>query len=210
MTTITPSLFTGQYYSLASTSAAAADTPAAPQADSIDSLLNVLSPSPGGENSSLSGNSDLVDLSPEAQSYLAALGMGDPSGAGQDTGSGGGFLLTPQQQQQIGDILAKYKDAPFTQDTYNQIQNDLKAAGLSPDQLALEDQMRTFNPTQILLDALDGVQTDPNAGNFLSNNNEQGNADSYMQQIVSQWQSLSTTAEAAPDAAGGPALPVSA
>ncbi|MDE3059836.1 MAG: hypothetical protein KGJ06_02365 [Pseudomonadota bacterium] len=189
-TLLDPSLYSNSYYQL----------PAGTPKNATNSLLQAMSQAAPQDSSA--GISDLVDLSPQAQSILNQMNSGSTAAPGLNPGSG--FVLSPQQQQQISAILAKYKDAPFTQDTYNQIQNDLKAAGLSPDQLSLEDQAKKFDPTQVLVDALNGINS-PTDNNLFGNSSEQANASSYMQQIVSQWRNISSTAGSAVTAAGGTA-----
>lgn len=140
----------------------------------------------------------LLDLSPEAQKYL--------NGSLSLSSSNSGFLLNGGQRQAISDIIAKYKDAPFTQDTYNKIQNDLIEAGLGPDQLGRMDKVKSFNPTQLLINALSG--RNDNSGAILTDSDIQTKSANYMQQIVSQWKDISTTfgkeeASDAVQAAGG-------
>jgi hypothetical protein len=190
-TTINPALYSGQYYPLPNQSTAMNDSTAGGDT-STDSVLQALMQATPQDSSPLV-TTDLVDLSPQAQSILNEFGNG-----GTDNGSASnGFILSTQQQQQIKAILAKYKDAPFTQDTYNNIQADLKAAGLSPDQLSIQDEIRSFNPTKVMIDALNGIDDSSDISNFGNNPAEQANANSYMQQIFNQWQNISTTANSA-------------
>lgn len=139
--------------------------------------------------SSFDSSAYTLDLSPEAQKYLSGLNNGQGSTQ---------FTLSDKQQQAINDILAKYKDAPFTQDTFNQIQNDLNAANLGPQFLALTDKINSFNPSQVLIDALNGGASSnvTGLGDLTSDNssNQQTKIDNYMQGIISQWKSVSTTA----------------
>ncbi len=100
------------------------------------------------ENANLSAY--LLDLSPEARDYLNNSAVSAVSG----------FTLSKTQQSAIDAILQKYKDQPYTQDTFNQIQADLQQAGLSPDQLAQQQQVKDFNPTQTLINALSGKESD--------------------------------------------------
>ncbi|MBV8939088.1 MAG: hypothetical protein JO089_04540 [Alphaproteobacteria bacterium] len=190
-TTINPALYSGQYYQLSGQPTGAGDDAATGAQSLGDSLLQALNATPGSATDMSSFAGDLVDLSPQAQSILGLGGAHGASASGSAAGTG--FVLSTQQQQQISAILAKYKDAPMTQDTYNQIQNDLKAAGLSPDQLALQNQMRSFNPTQTLMNALDGIGDSSDSINAGDNSTGQANAARYMQQIIRQWQSISTT-----------------
>ncbi|MDX2074781.1 MAG: hypothetical protein SFX19_10550 [Alphaproteobacteria bacterium] len=101
----------------------------------------------------------LLDLSPEAKDYLNSTLVSSTANS---------FTLSQSQQKQIDAILQKYKDAPYTQETFEQIQADLQQAGLSPDQLAAQQQAKDFNPTQALIDALNGKEK--NADELLPGN----------------------------------------
>lgn len=167
----------------------------------VTSLAEALAQTDSASSGNNSGSSFLLDLSPDAQKYLQNLSSGSGSNA-----SANGFLLTSAQKQQISDILAKYKDAPYTQATYESIQNDLKAAGLSPQQLSLQDQIRQFNPVSVLVDALSG-KSSGSPMDLGSSPDENANANAYMQGIVDQWKSTSTTAN--DSTAGGEVDPAS-
>lgn len=97
----------------------------------------------------------LLDLSPQARDYLNSNAVSAVSA---------GFTLSEPQQNMLDTILQKYKDQPYTQDTFNQIQNDLQQAGLSPDQLAAQQQVKDFSPTQVLIDALSGNKASADNG----------------------------------------------
>jgi hypothetical protein len=43
--------------------------------------------------------------------------------------------LTDEQKETVKAIFEKYKDAPKTKDTFDSIQNDLKAAGVTPENI---------------------------------------------------------------------------
>lgn len=184
MTSISSSPYSGQYYQLPTSNTSSVATTPTP---TIPALA-----SPTASNSL---GAYLLDLSPDAQSYLSNYSSSDSS-----TGSSGGtgsFVLSNAQQKQISDILAKYKDAPQTQDTFNKIQDDLKAAGLSPQQLAETDKVKSFNPTQILINALNGNYGTPGASTTTSDADEQTKSNNYVQSIIKQWQSISSVAPAA-------------
>lgn len=132
---------------------------------------------------------DSVTLSAEAQAYLAKMTQAKEAEAKQ-------FTLSERQKDQISAILARYADAPFTQDTYNAIQYDLAAEGLSADQLALREQVFAFNATQSFMDALNGVAG--SSDSFSLSGAEKADpekANSYMRSIVKEWASISTTYE---------------
>src|SRR3954465_10751269 len=114
------------YYQLSNLGAGTNDTKTLPNA--ADALLQMLS----ATNNGATGSGDdafLLDLSPQAQQILSGINggafTGDPL-----SGFNNNFFLSGKQQDQVTAILDKYKDAPYTQDTFNQIQNDLEAAGL--------------------------------------------------------------------------------
>jgi len=150
-------------------------------------------------NGSSNNSAYLLSLSPEAQQYLNA-----DSGAQGLTGTNSGsFTLSTQQQQAIASILAKYKDAPYTQDTFDQIQNDLNTAGLGANQLSLQDQNKNFNPTQMLLDDLNGNYTAADALASPNSGTEQTKVSNYMQQIAAEWKNMQPTSTASATEVGG-------
>ena len=143
-------------------------------------------------------SSYLLDLSPNAQNYLSGgVKSNDPSplfaNPTQSVVPNGkeAFTLTPAQQQQITAILAKYKDAPATQDTFNSIQDDLRKANLAPDQLTSQDQVKSFNATQVFLSALNGDTTDPSVLNNTTAADESTKSGNYMKSILAQWEQVS-------------------
>jgi len=83
--------------------------------------------------------------------------------------------------------------------------NALAAAGLSPQQLGAQDQIASFNPTNVLLEALSGNYTSietPGA----SASTEQTKETNYLQSIVSLWKSEnSTTSSGSGSSASGAA-----
>lgn len=179
MSTVNSSYANGLYYSLSGQSGSTASTEPL-------SLAQML-----GQNSGTSSDSSLgaytLDLSPAAQSYLSTGNL--PSVV---TTQGDSFTLSDKQQQEIAAILAKYKDAPQTQDTFNQIQDDLTAAHLGPDQLALQDKIKSFNATQVLIDALAGKSSDLATSSVTPDSDEDTKSSNYMKQIIAQWKSIST------------------
>ena len=181
MSSITSS-YAGQYYQLPSNAGGTTALPTSANAANT-SLLSTN----GTANTSLAY---LLDLSPEAQNYL---NNGAQSATTDPTAANSSFTISPQDQQKIDAILEKYKDAPLTQDTYNQIQNDLTTAGLSPQQLAQKDTLTSFSATRVLIDALNGIDDPiPSA----SSTDEQTKSTNYMQQIYKQWQSVASASTA--------------
>jgi len=171
------------YYQLSNPSAGPSSD-GATSTNPTSALLQDLSQSENATQSAASSEAYLLDLSPSAQQYLSGGGSANTP-LNPSTGS---FTLTSQQQQAITNILAKYKNAPYNQATFNAIQNDLKAAGLDPATLARIDQAKSFNPTALLIDDLNGNGSAADAMLTPDESTKEGN---YMQHIISQWQTIS-------------------
>jgi len=176
----------GNYFQLAnllssgsgsSTSALNLPTP------SNETLAQILNASSSSGSSQNGASAFLLDLSPQAQKLL----NGTTSSA---SGSSTNFVLTQAQQTAIENIIQKYKDAPLTQATFDAIQNALAAAGLSPQTLAAEDQVKSFNPTNVLLSALDGNYTSIQ-NPATSASGEQAKETHYLQSIIKLWEAAS-------------------
>ncbi len=188
MTTVN-TLFSGNAYQLADQNGAANTAASGSSGTSLAASLNTQAK---GNNAA---QSYLLNLSPEAQSYLAGLTSATGSSS-ESKSTDESFLLTRQQQAKIGEILAKYKNEPFTQETYEALQADLSEAGLSADTLAAKEKVRSINPTQTLLNLLNGGSNDPLADTSASDELLQQKADNYMAKIRKQWEAISTTAAA--------------
>lgn len=139
-------------------------------------------------------SSYVLDLSPEALAALERMGN-----AGSTSHSyAENFILTDAQKQQIEAVLAKYKDAPFTEETYQKIEAELDALGLSPDILAMKDKARNINTTSMLISALDGASGGDGLAQALGGvrNNEdtsQTKKDNYLSSLLAKWSDISTT-----------------
>ena len=127
----------------------------------------------GAANENLSAY--LLDLSPQARDYLNHSAV---------NAIASGFTLSQAQQSSIDTILQKYKDQPYTQDTFNQIQSDLQKAGLSPDQLASQQQVKDFNPTQTLINAMTGNKSNNNDNALVLPQNNGSQYESQKQNFV--------------------------
>lgn len=183
------------YYQLSNLSTGSGGNPqSAVATNSTSSLLQALS---GGTAPSSNSNAYLLDLSPAAQQYLNGSGGSSPSLSNSATN----FTLSAKDKQAITDILTKYKDAPQTQATFNSIQNDLNAAGLGAGQMSQKDKIGNFNATQLLIDALNGKDSTVPPG--ADSSAEQTKSGNYMQQIIKQWQAISTTGGSDAVAAAG-------
>lgn len=175
------------YYQLSSQSGQSGQSGNTGQSNGAGSLLPALT-NPQGQNAAAGNSAYLLDLSPEAQRYLAGLNGASPAASAGN----GTFLLSKEDQAAITAILEKYKDAPVTQETFDHIQSDLYAAGLSPEQLAGKENAKRYNPTLVLLDALGG-KDNPVGGEIdgtMSEDEKKTKTDNFMTQIVSQWKDL--------------------
>lgn len=175
----------GNNYQLSSLLAGKTSTGSSGVVDATSSLLQALAG--GGSSSPGSSNAYDLTLSAQAQQLLAGYSA---SSASSESGS---FLLTQEQQDTIASIVQKYKDAPFTQETFESLQQDLQAAGLSAQTLAVKDQVNGFNPTSVLIQAMSGT-SDASTQSLTSADAEQSKMQKYLQAIVNQWQSVSSTA----------------
>lgn len=136
------------------------------------------------------GSAYMLDLSEEARNYLTSGTMPTPEKlTGKER-----FSLSEKQQQQIEAIIGKYKDAPVTQQTYDQIQFDLREAYLAPDQLSMQHTVSSFNATQSLLDAMGGDFSEMGGIDDASSQDpaNKTRSSNYMVDIVSHWQDVSS------------------
>ncbi len=152
----------------------------------------------GNSSSSSSSYSDavLLDLSPAAQKYLSTLNQQaagstttptTPSDAGGDN-----FVLSSKQQLALSAILDKYKDAPYTQDTFDSIQNDLHDAGLGPDQLSAKEKSTSFSSTAVLIDALNGGNGTTPGSTPTSQDTLNTKSANFIQDVIGQWKKVSS------------------
>ncbi len=194
MTTINPNI--SQYYTLASTlnssttsTGSDSSTSAATDPSILDAFAAVDGSSDDPTNTN-NGNSYLLDLSPSAQAYLQNY-SGSSSNNSTSSSNGAAVVLNFQQQNTLTAILQKYKDAPYTDATFQQIQNDMSAAGIGADSLAAQAQMRAVNPTLMLLDALNGGSG--SVGTIGSSSDIMTQETAFMKQVADQWSQISTT-----------------
>jgi hypothetical protein len=187
MSTINTGL-SGGYYQLNYASGNSAGNTKNNAANPVSSLLQANA----GTQAANNNLAYFLDLSPEAQKYMSEGSARNSVSALY--GASQSFTLSSKQRQEISEVIAKYKDAPFTQETYNQIQDDLKAKGLSGQQLSMIDKATSFNPTQVLVGALTGK---PTADSDPSGKNAQAKIDNFMSQILSQWKEMSSTVDEA-------------
>lgn len=193
MSTINPSL--ASYLSNLSNNSSGSDTSLADALAGVNKTSN--SPT-GGAKSAVSSDdmSYLLSLSEEARNYLTSQAA-KPADDSKDSDAKS-FILSIDQQQKLNQIIAKYKDAPFTQATFDAMLEELGDAGLAPDQMAAKDQMRQINPTQSLLDALNGATSSTLPGT-VDTSGQKAKGDAYLKAIFNQWESISTTAGTADD-----------
>ena len=200
MSSINAQLQGSGYYQLNSSSSGNSATTAQTQV-ATPSLASALS---GNTQSTPFSDAVLLDLSPAAQKYLSGLGT---SAATQtqntSTTSSQDFVLSTEQKQTLNDILAKYKDAPYTQDTFDAIQGDLQKAGLGPDQLSAKDRVNSFSATAVLVDALNGGNGSTPGSTPLSDADLKTKSNNYIQDVVSQWKKISTDYQSQQSASTG-------
>ena len=177
------------YYSLkdATTSTTSQHTTVPSLADAFAAVNNTNSDPTNTNN----GNSYLLDLSDSAKAYLQNY-SGSSSNSSTSSSNGAKVILNHDQQQKLNAILQKYKDAPYTDATFKQIQVDMSKAGIGADTLAAQSQMRSLNPTMMLLDALSGG--DASVGTIGSSADINTQATALMKSVAQQWTSISTTA----------------
>lgn len=199
------SLLSNGYYSLNNQSAVSQHS------TSTSTLGGTTTPLNNG-NSSSANASYALNLSAEALSYLKNLNS-NTSASPLTAGGIDSFVLNSSQQKTLNSIIAKYQDAPFTQETFASIQDDMEKAGLSASVLGAQDQARNFNPTQFLIDALNGTSSNSHNGSMLdmfgSISNAGGGstatstetkATNFMTSVADAWARISTTAKSAASA----------
>jgi hypothetical protein len=153
--------------------------------------------SPAAQDYLKSASSNPSSTTPSLSNSLLSNGASGNASSSLSFASAGGFQLTSEQKNQMQAILQKYKDAPYTQDTYNSIQNDLDRAGLSPKKLSLIDHAKNFSSTKVFLAAISGQSDNTLSTASSIAADEKSNADRYMADIIKQWKSISTTVAAA-------------
>lgn len=149
-------------------------------------------------------NAYTLDLSAGALAYIQqihAAAASNPTTQGFSSDTITSFALTPAQENTLNTILAKYKDAPFTQDTFTQIQADLSAAGITENALSAQSKAHDFNPTQFFLNALTGTGTlaIDNASGLTNTTSDADHEKfaSFLKSVVAAWAKISTTVDTA-------------
>ncbi len=128
----------------------------------------------------------MLDLSPEAQQYLSQS---------SNILSNQSFVLSSAQRKTLEGVLEKYRNVPLTQDNYNKLQDDLRDAGLSSEQLALQERVRSFNPTGIFINILSGKTDNLTDIQNAQSQTTQTKSAQYMSEIVNAWKSIAGKAE---------------
>lgn len=199
------SLLSNGYYSLNNQSTASQSSTSASTAHTTTTPVS-------SGNSSSANASYALNLSAEALSYLKNLNS-NTSASPLTAGGIDSFVLNSSQQKTLNIIIAKYQDAPFTQETFASIQDDMEKAGLSASVLGAQDQARSYNPTQFLIDALNGTSSNSHNGSMLDmfgNTSSTGGsstatstetkATNFMTSVADAWARISTTAKSAASA----------
>ncbi len=133
-----------------------------------------------------------LDLSADALAYIKSINGTAPAGKSSYSNVTN-FVLTRNQQETLNGIIEQYKDAPFTQETFNKIQDALEKAGLSTKTLSAQDSARNFNATKFLLDALNGTTSSSDVGG----QDTETKSNNFMTSVADQWARISTTAKKA-------------
>lgn len=167
-------------------SAADPKTNQANTAASLEKALSSATGSTGDTAQQLS--SYMLDLSEQAKAYLLEQeNKAKENALGKAADS---FSLSTVEQKQLRDIIAQYKNAPLTQETFELIQQELTAKGIGAEQLAAKEQVNSFNATQLFLDALNGTQTALSTEQISSS--VQTKKENYLTDIIEYWASIST------------------
>ena len=185
------------YYNLGASSGSGAGTQQAGKSSAALAASRALAQTASG---GAGGNAAyLLDLSPEAQKYLS--GLQQPPAVSQPAVSQDGFALNSQQRLALAQLLDKFKDAPYSQDTFDAIQDELHSSGLGPTQLAAKYRATSFSTTAALVDALNGGNGTTPGSTPVSDADIQSRSEQYMQFIVSEWKKLAGPQDEATDAA---------
>lgn len=181
-------LFSGNSYQLNAEKNATANS-----SDSSQALQALVSQT---QNPSLATNekraSDLLDLTKEAQDYLARISTS--AAQAEKTQEVTPFILSRKDQAKLDSIITSYKDKPFTQESFDQMQQELKSAGLSADHLAAKEKMRTLSPARMFIDIMAGNDPAP-VVHISKDTNLQAKAERYMTDVITRWSEISTTIE---------------
>lgn len=176
-------LYNGAYYQLPGQSTAQDATKKGNSPSLAQALMDATNPA----DSSYS-----LNLSDEAKKILES----SSNTATTSNDKNLNYSLTTAQSKTLDDIIEKYKDEPFTQETFNKIQDDLKAAHLGSETLSLLDRMKNFNPIAVLVAALGGASYDPSQQSD-SEAEQNTKADNFMKAVFDKWAKISTTKEVA-------------
>lgn len=131
-------------------------------------------------------NASLFNVIPEVLDYFDRQEGGNGIVANPIVGNTG-FVLTDAQQMRILAIIEKYKEDAVNEETYARIQADLTAEGLSAEQLAVQSQLQSFDPSARLLDSLESPSSSNLFDNIVASSDLQARIDGYNQQILNLW-----------------------
>lgn len=133
---------------------------------------------------------DLLDLTAEAQAYLERTqATADKS---EELDKVTPFILSRKDQATLNSIINKYKDAPFTQESFQQMQQELKSANVSSEQLAAKEKMRTLSPARMFIDIMAGKEITP-VVSLADDKSFQAKGERYMRDVITRWSEISTT-----------------
>ncbi|NBO17756.1 MAG: hypothetical protein EBV03_00735 [Proteobacteria bacterium] len=130
------------------------------------------------------GLPDVLDLSIFAQLLLTQI----PAGPG--------FILTDAEAESLAHIITVHRGQALTLDNFTALMDDLRKAGIAPDQLAAQDQLRFFDLTLLLLEAADGSNPGIDFAVALGRlpipfaPNEKENINRYLLYVIGLWQGI--------------------
>lgn len=194
MSTISNQLQQGGYYSLAQSSGSSAQTARVSGSAARSSATSMTAP---GADSAY-----MLDLSPQAREYLIGLQSKKTEPAVAESQ---GFTLNRKERLALASLLEGFKDAPYSQDTFDAIQDELHKQGLGPQQMGAKYRASSFSTTAALVDALSGGKGTVPGSQPVSDSELQTRSQQYIQYVAAEWKKISTTA--AEEGAGSESAP---
>lgn len=157
------------------------------KASGTESLSDILAPTTQAEKAKATPEDAVtLNLSDEAKELLKQASPLFTDFSGER------FILNNSQRQTIESIIQSYKDAPFSDETYEAMMSDLEQAGLSPELLTIKEQVASINPVNIFLSAMNGEELNFDQLGELSPEIIEAKENNYMLDIVARWHSIST------------------
>lgn len=191
MSTIGTQLQQGGYYSLGQSGGAGVGS-----GGRVNPAARAYSNATQAANASSGSSAYLIDLSPEAQRYLSGLNQPQAAAAAEAQAAvNDGFVLNNQQRVALAALLERFKDEPYTQETFDKIQDALQQDDLGPNQLSARLRATSFSTTAALVDALNGGDGSTPGAKPMSDAELQSRSGQYIQFVAAEWRKVSTTAD---------------